>query len=384
MSQHLQKLNAIVSQLLDWFDKNARDLPWRRTRDPYAIWISEIMLQQTQVKTVIPYWNRWMRRLPDLQSLARANPQAVLKLWEGLGYYSRARNAQKAAQIIVKDFGGVFPRDFEQVLELPGIGRYTAGAICSIAFNQPTAILDGNVARVLSRVFGVKGSVRETETKERLWQLAQELANAAAQIPEMRGLSDCALQIAENFKFEISDFQKRTGAAGQFQGNCSKLNQALMELGALVCLPRNAACPSCPVQNGCFAWRNQQVEKFPSPAKATRITQRRFIAFVVSNKGRYLVQQRGPDGVNAGFWEFPNVEITPGTEAFEEHAKPFVISDPQPICRVRHSITRYRILLEAFRAELPTTGKQGSWHTLAELRKLPFASAHKKILQRLG
>ena len=170
-----RKITAIVSKLLDWFSQNARDLPWRRTRDPYAIWVSEIMLQQTQVKTVMPYWERWMRELSTVQAAANASPDKIHKLWEGLGYYSRVRNLQKAARQIMEKHGGKFPDNFDAVVALPGIGRYTAGAICSIAFNQPTPILDGNVIRVLTRVFGVGENPREKKTNTRLWQLAEEL-----------------------------------------------------------------------------------------------------------------------------------------------------------------------------------------------------------------
>ena len=183
------KLNRLVPALLDWFSANARDLPWRRTRDPYAIWVSEIMLQQTQVKTVIPYWNRWMRELPTIEAAAKASPDKIHKLWEGLGYYTRVRNLQKAAQSC-KSMAestamarSVSPADnFDDVLALPGIGRYTAGAICSIAFNQPTPILDGNVIRVLTRIFGIAENPKEKKTNARLWQLAEELVAHAARI----------------------------------------------------------------------------------------------------------------------------------------------------------------------------------------------------------
>src|SRR5438552_2719593 len=189
---------AIIESLLKWFGEAARDLPWRRTRDPYAIWVSEIMLQQTQVKTVLPYWERWMQALPDIESLAKARTETIHKLWEGLGYYTRVRNLQKAAQVIMEIHGGRFPRDFEAVLALPGIGRYTAGAICSIAFNQPKPILDGNVIRVLTRLFGIGGNPRETQVRSKLWEIAHELVVEAAQTPAL-------------------------------------LNQSLMELGALIC-----------------------------------------------------------------------------------------------------------------------------------------------------
>src|SRR5271169_6599673 len=169
------KLARLVPLLLNWFSANARDLPWRRTRDPYAIWVSEIMLQQTQVKTVIPYWKRWMRELPTIKAVAKAPSAKIHTLWEGLGYYTRVRNLQKAAQQIVEKHGGKFPQRFDDVLALPGIGRYTAGAICSIAFNQPTPILDGNVIRVLTRTFGIVENPKEKQTNARLWKLAEEL-----------------------------------------------------------------------------------------------------------------------------------------------------------------------------------------------------------------
>jgi A/G-specific adenine glycosylase len=189
----VKKAGRLVPLLLDWFAANARDLPWRRTRDPYAIWVSEIMLQQTQVKTVIPFWERWMRELPTIEAAAKASPAKIHKLWEGLGYYSRVRNLQKAAKQIVAECrrrgnesqtkignsSGTphvvpckFPDNFDEVLALPGIGRYTAGAICSIAFNQPTPILDGNVIRVLTRILGIAENPKEKETNARLWKLA--------------------------------------------------------------------------------------------------------------------------------------------------------------------------------------------------------------------
>ena len=173
------KITKLVPALLDWFAQNARDLPWRRTRDPYAIWVSEIMLQQTQVKTVIPFWERWLCELPTIADAANASSDKLHKLWEGLGYYTRVRNLQKAAQVVMEKHSGRFPENFDDVLALPGIGRYTAGAICSIAFNQPTPILDGNVIRVLTRIFGIAENPKEKKTNARLWQLAAELVTRA-------------------------------------------------------------------------------------------------------------------------------------------------------------------------------------------------------------
>jgi A/G-specific adenine glycosylase len=169
------KIKALVDALLPWFAREARDLPWRRTRDPYAIWVSEIMLQQTQVKTVIPYWERWMQALPTLEAAAAASSDQIHKLWEGLGYYTRVRNLQKAAQLIVERHSGRFPEAFDDILALPGIGRYTAGAISSIAFNQPAPILDGNVIRVLTRLYAIAENPKDKQTNDRLWRLAKSL-----------------------------------------------------------------------------------------------------------------------------------------------------------------------------------------------------------------
>ncbi|HTA30198.1 MAG TPA: A/G-specific adenine glycosylase, partial [Candidatus Cybelea sp.] len=261
----------LARKLMRWFDQHARDLPWRRTRDPYPIWISEIMLQQTQVKTVIPYYERWMRTLPTIADFAKARPERVLKLWEGLGYYRRVRLAQEAARQIMKDHSGRFPETFDQVLALPGVGRYTAGAICSIAFNQPTAILDGNVIRVLSRLLAIAGDPRSKTVNKKLWLAAESLVIAS--------------------------------------GDPSRLNQAMMELGALICLPRQPQCPSCPLRRDCLAFRHQRVDEFPTPTPRAAVTQRRFIALIVRHGGRLLVGRRPAGVVNGGLWEFPNVEV---------------------------------------------------------------------------
>ncbi len=348
------KIQFAARMLLKWFSKNARDLPWRKTSDPYAIWISEIMLQQTQVKTVIPYWERWLRELPALKTLAKAKPEKVLKLWEGLGYYRRARHLQNAAKIILKKHGGKFPETFDDILALPGIGRYTAGAICSIAFNQPKPILDGNVIRVLTRVFGISGRPHEKSTNAQLWILAEQLVS--------------------NSKIKTKNSKL----------SCSSLNQSLMELGALICTPRQPKCLLCPLRKNCVARQKNLIEQLPNLEKRVEPTQRRSVAFVVENKARFLVQQRPAKVVNAQLWEFPNVEITHG-ESFFTNEIFEVASDAAPLCTIKHSITRYRITLEVFRAsfrsqEIP----KGKWLRVSELRKLAFSSAHRKILDRLN
>jgi A/G-specific adenine glycosylase len=435
------KNSKLVALLLDWFAANARDLPWRRTRDPYAIWASEIMLQQTQVKTVIPYWERWLRELPSIESLAHASADKIHKLWEGLGYYTRVRNMQKAAQQIVSDGSSrreeaendsnskssaslprrlprcEFPQTFDAVLALPGIGRYTAGAICSIAFNQPTPILDGNVIRVLTRIYGIKTDPREKQTNARLWQLAEELVTHASRITHHASANS------------------RTRTKDEDERNCSHFNQSLMELGALVCTPRSPNCAACPVQKLCVALKENLQDQLPNLAKRETATERRFLAFVVERDGKFLVRQRPAGVVNAHLWEFPNVEApgapssrrrvtgpTTKQHAGETLALPangLCLTTTKPLCTIKHSITRYRITLEAWRAELvsgngapvsdPARSKSaggstpdrpssvallrrverpalhdGEWRTLAQLHKLAFTSAHKKILARLS
>ena len=349
----------LVAALLDWFAANARDLPWRRTRDPYAIWVSEIMLQQTQVKTVIPFWNRWLRELPTIEAAANASPDKLHKLWEGLGYYTRVRNLQKAAQVIVAQHGGKFPEKFDDVLALPGIGRYTAGAICSIAFNQPTPILDGNVIRVLTRIFGIAENPKEKAANARLWALAEELVGRAVLCPPRRGEDTAPYR-------------------------CSHLNQSLMELGALVCTPRNAQCLICPVQKLCVAFKEGRTDELPNLGKRETATARHFLAFAVECDGKFLVQQRPVDVVNAHLWEFPNVEITgTKTDAEATFLKLFGVKPKaiQPLRTVKHSITRYRITLEAFSVSLAKrpTKTTGRWLAPADFDLLAFSSAHKKL-----
>ena len=356
--QNPQEISAIVKNLLVWYAANARDLPWRRTKDPYAIHVSEIMLQQTQVKTVIPFWERWMRELPTISAVAKADSDRLHKLWEGLGYYTRVRNLQQAAQTIMTRHGGKFPDAFDDVLALPGIGRYTAGAICSIAFNQPTPILDGNVMRVLTRVFGIAENPRQKATNARLWELAQLLVVDAERVPDH---------------------------------GCSHLNQSLMELGALVCTPRNAQCRLCPLKKQCVAFREGRVESLPNLGRREPATARRFVAFLIERGGKFLVRQRPAAVVNAQLWEFPNVEVqgAGGAMPADIFAAEFGFAARKiaPLVTIKHSITRYRITLEAFcvKAGRSDLGKNGAqWKSPAQLQALAFTSAHRKICRAAG
>jgi A/G-specific adenine glycosylase len=351
----VQSARPIAKGLLKWFGAHARDLPWRRTRDPYAIWISEVMLQQTQVKTVIPYWERWMKRLPNVRALARASQHRVLKLWEGLGYYSRARNLQRAAKLIGANHDGEFPSDFEAVLNLPGIGRYTAGAICSIAFNQPHPVVDGNVIRVLTRLFAIRGNPKERRTNEKLWSLATSLVTIAQRIDADDG--------------------------------CSHLNQSIMELGATICLPQNARCNECPVRKLCLARMTEQVDRFPELPQRASAVKRHVAAFVFERRGRFLVRQRPTGVVNHGLWEFPNIEVNNGLTVSELARKHLGLdlSRAQKLVTIRHTITRSHITMEVFRcAPACKPLVTGKWCTRAELDKLPFPSAHRRIIDHFA
>jgi adenine-specific DNA glycosylase len=431
-----RKISTIVSKLLGWFSQNARDLPWRRTRDPYAIWVSEIMLQQTQVKTVLPFWERWMRELPTIEAVAKASPDKIHKLWEGLGYYTRVRNLQKAAQRIVAEgrrrghesqiktrnksetphvVSYEFPEKFEEVLALPGIGRYTAGAICSIAFNQPTPILDGNVVRVLTRIFGIEKDPREKETNELLWRLATDLVSCAgiprnsSRIEPSNQCSRCRSKGSDGdspspggegrgegefmnsrvHEAPINRFKGRVNHSNQhsapvYENCCSHLNQSLMELGALVCAPRNPQCLICPVKKLCVAFKGNRTEELPNLGKREAATARRFVAFVMEHRGKFLVRQRPEKVVNAHLWEFPNVELnghasTPA-EVFESQFG-FAPPELQPLPPVKHSITRYRITLEAFRVPLNAALKtrEGRWLSHSQFDSVAFTAAHKKL-----
>ncbi|MFU8805883.1 MAG: A/G-specific adenine glycosylase, partial [Bradymonadaceae bacterium] len=266
-------LNEYRERLLDWFNASRRDLPWREIADPYAIWVSEVMLQQTQVVTVIDYFERWMERFPTVEVLAESSLEAVLEVWAGLGYYRRARFLHRAARDIVEIWGGELPTTVDELRTLPGVGAYTAGAVASIAFGQPTPVVDGNVNRVLARLFCLEGDLSRGSSQRLLWELAAELVDEAR--------------------------------PGDF-------NQAMMELGSTVCTPRQPGCGRCPVENSCAAKAMGEAERYPQPSK--RSEQRRVmvrtsvVVAMTHGERRFLVVQRPAEGLLGGMWQFPSLE----------------------------------------------------------------------------
>ncbi len=347
---------AIVRPLLRWFDKEARDLPWRRTRDPYAIWISEIMLQQTQVQTVVPYYERFMRRFPTVQTLARARIDSVLKLWEGLGYYSRARNMHKAAKEIVSRFGGRIPETRAELLSLPGIGAYTAGAVASIAFDRREPLVDGNVTRVLCRVFRIRENPKQAAVQKKIWSVAEGL------LPANR--------------------------PGDF-------NQALMELGSEVCLPKVPRCDICPLRRICLARRHGEQTELPVSVRKKPIPSYTIVAGVIERHGRILIDKRKPEGLLGGLWEFPggkkqaneSLEEALAREVWEEIG--IRIRVESLIAVVDHAYSHFRIRLHAFRCTYVSGTPQClacddiKWVWPRALGRYAFPAANNKIIEAL-
>lgn len=269
---------AFVALLGRWYDRHKRDLPWRRTRDPYAIWISEVMLQQTRVDTVVPYYERFLRSFPTVEHLASAPLDDLLAHWSGLGYYRRARLLSLAAREIRERYGGRMPQTARELRTLSGVGRYTAGAIASIAYAEPEPVVDGNVIRVLSRVFGLEGDMRQEPGRRRVWALAAELVPAR---------------------------------------DPGRFNQALMELGATVCLPAAPRCGACPLATGCVALSSERVEALPTLSPRPRARALAMVALVALHppSGRTLAARRPREGLFGGLWEPPMVPATTAAEA---------------------------------------------------------------------
>jgi len=348
----------LARSILKWFAASARDLPWRRTRDLYCIWISEIMLQQTQVATVIDYYERFLQVFPNVRSLAEGDESRVLRLWEGLGYYRRARQLHAAAKKVVAEHAGQFPRSYEAVRALPGIGRYTAGAILSIGLDQQLPILEANTIRVLSRLIALRDDPRTTPSQAKLWQVAEAILPA---------------------------------------DRCGAFNQALMELGSAICTPRQPQCEDCPVALCCAARAQGLTGQIPLAAKKMQHTDVTETAVVVRRAARFLVRQCCPGERWAGLWDFPRYASVAATDPqwlsnSRDHLASWLGVKIEPISHLattRHGVTRFRITLQVLDAryisgDLPKADSSVRWVTLAELAELPLSVTGRKIAGLLG
>lgn len=347
-------MSRISSQLLNWYHNNKRTLPWRDSPDPYAVWVSEIMLQQTRVETVIPYFEKWMRLFPDIRALANASEHDVLNIWEGLGYYSRARNLHKAAKIIAIQHGGVIPRDLDTLRNLPGIGRYTLGAITSIAFGMDVPALDGNIRRVYARLFDISEPADSTVGGKILWQLAEN------HLPQ--------------------------GQAGDY-------NQALMDLGARICLPKNPRCLICPLMKLCKARKNGTQNQRPVLKPKKVVPQYIHAAGVIVNRERVLLAQRPPKGLLAAMWEFPNGRVTGDPAAGLAKAlntgynlKLRAKRKKEVLTTVQHAYTHFKVTVYAFQCELQSMPQNGNlkWIPLRELDDYPMGKIDRQIAKMIA
>ncbi len=380
-----------VRSLSRWFAKHQRDLPWRKTTDPYAIWVSETMLQQTQVATVIDYYHRFLGRFPNVQSLAEANEQEVLQYWAGLGYYRRARQMHAAARKVVEDFKGKFPADVDGLLALPGIGRYTAGAVASIASNIEAPILEANTERLFARLISLRQPVREPNSQKLLWSFAQ---------------------------WHLSPTKSKVGPR--------VLNQAAMELGALICKPVNPLCDQCPLTKLCPTYHAGLQSSIPVPKEKKVFTDLHHMAFLIRDNHRWLFRKNPEGAWWTGLWDVPRIDVTDlelvlltqkhdrwqkvpdgWSNKISQRAEerlgiaPYIDESDlvQPALRIRHGVTRYRILLDCLIAQpawLASSKRSRSkmdsmmdsatwqWCTPEEALQLPLTSTAKKIVKHLG
>ena len=351
-----ESLPDIGTPLLQWFARYQRSLPWRQEYDPYRIWVVEIILQQTQVQHVIPYYERFMERFPDVQSLAAAPLDLVLRQWAGLGYYRRGRYLHQAAQQVMQEHDGKIPSDLPALMALPGVGRYTAGAVRSIGFNLDAPIVDGNVTRVLSRLFAIRESVKSTAAQRRFWELAEAL------IPS---------------------------------GNARAFNQALMELGSLVCTPTQPGCDDCPLCDACQGYATEDPCQFPQMPNRPQTVARRDVVALIAREGCLLLGQRRAEDRWGGLWEFPRATCQDG-ESDRETLDRLVrgslgleYQHPRHWHTLRHTVTRYRIRLAAYRCDwaggTPRSDQYSSlaWVPLSELLGHAAPSSQTRLVRRL-
>lgn len=349
--------DAMLHQLLPWFDANQRAMPWRKRRTPYRVWISELMLQQTRVAQAIPYYHRFMRRFPSLKKLAEAPQSEVLKAWEGLGYYSRARNLHKAALLIRERHNGRFPKDPQEIAKLPGVGPYTTAAIGSLAFNHDLAVVDGNVMRVLARLRAIKDDIAQPATKKIFQELADQLL---------------------------------------IEGEAGRFNEAIMELGATICLPQNPSCDACPLSSDCQARLTDKVDAYPVKRKKGPVPHIVVGAAVVQNRrGEVLVAQRREDQMLGGLWEFPggkiekNETIEQGVVRELQEELGVSITLGKKIVAVNHAYTHFTMKMHTFWAVIKSGEpvaiecQSFRWMEPDRLRDLPFSKADLKVIDAI-
>jgi A/G-specific adenine glycosylase len=339
------------SRLLSWFYRHQRDMPWRHTKDAYRIWVSEMMLQQTTVATVIPYYERWLKRFPTLQSVARATEAEVLKVWQGLGYYQRARHLHKAARLIALRWEGELPRDAATLASLPGFGPYTTAAVLSIAFDQRHVLVDANVRRVAMRLLALPGfSDGGHDKKIRLF--------LEGVLPQRR---------------------------------CGDFNQALMELGAILCRSEDPFCDRCPVSRGCRAFALGRQDRIPRP-KSGVIHPVRAVVAVIEKDGRFLFQQRPERGLLAGLWEFPGGKIEAGESSLDALRRELSeemgvrVVEAKHLCVVRHAYTKFRVTLDVWKIRVkprPRGSRTRRWLDARDLKRFPVPAATVRILEFL-
>lgn len=350
------KVKEFQKDLLSWFEQEKRSLPWRENGDPYRIWVSEIMLQQTRVDTVIPYYYRFMERFPSIKELAEADLEDVYRVWEGLGYYSRAKNLHTAVREVKEQYGGVVPDTPEEIHKLKGIGPYTAGAILSIAYGQPEPAVDGNVMRVLSRIFLIQEDISKTKTRKLFEDLVRKII---------------------------------------FKGNPSYFNQSLMELGALVCTPKSPKCLTCPVHLHCQAVKEGMQEELPVKKESKKgKSVEMAVGLVCNQENQWLICKRPAKGLLANLWEFPGVEGSLDNEKMQEELSKFLFKNfgvrtipEKEVLHYSHVFSHLQWNIHLFLCSFLGLEKdiglprEYKWVTIGEMKEFPFSVSHRKIVE---
>ena len=371
----MKKDRELVRILLQWFQDTARDLPWCGLTDPYPVWVSEIMLQQTRVETVRPYFQRWMERFPTLKALVEASEEEILQVWAGLGYYQRVRNLHRAAQQILRDRAEQWPQSPEEWEQLPGVGRYTAGAICSIALGLPTAAVDGNTARVLARIYQIQEPIHRAGGRTRIQRLAERLIQLAAEFKNRNQEEKASEEIPR--ATEKHSLQEYTA-----QNPCGAWTQALMELGSQICLPQSPLCRKCPVSSYCKAFQTGEPEKVPISRPRPRTeTIELLVVIPCRDHHLYLLQRRSGER-NAGLWEFPSYKKKRSTLSQLKKEWSLQAGRWRRLGILKHSITRFRLHLDVVQVEFQRRWKgppNGQWIPRYQVPSLPLSAAHRKI-----